>query len=147
MIADIIAIQKLYGVPDSINTGDTVYGYQSNLDGYLGEYFRLWTGEANPFSTIQAPSSSTTPTVKPAIADLDNDGDPDLVIGNDTGLLYYFENTGTAANPHFTERVGTQNPLDGISVLSYSAPALADLDGDGDHDLIIGYDYGDIAYF
>ena len=36
MIADVIAIQNLYGVPTDINAGDTVYGYQSNLDGYLG---------------------------------------------------------------------------------------------------------------
>ena len=47
MIADIIAIQNLYGVPTDINAGDTVYGYQSNLDGYLGLLFALWTGEGN----------------------------------------------------------------------------------------------------
>ncbi len=47
MIADIIAIQNLYGVPTDINAGDTVYGYQSNLDGYLGQIFALWTGEGN----------------------------------------------------------------------------------------------------
>ena len=47
MIADIIAIQNLYGVPTDINAGDTVYGYQSNLDGYLGQLFALWTGERN----------------------------------------------------------------------------------------------------
>ncbi len=47
MIADIIAIQSLYGVPTDINAGDTVYGSQSNLDGYLGQVFALWTGEVN----------------------------------------------------------------------------------------------------
>ena len=47
MIADIIAIQNLYGVPTDINAGDTVYGYQSNLDGYLGRFSALWTGEGN----------------------------------------------------------------------------------------------------
>ena len=47
MIADIVAIQNLYGVPTDINAGDTVYGYQSNLDGYLGQLFALWTGERN----------------------------------------------------------------------------------------------------
>ena len=47
MIADIIAIQNLYGVPTDINAGDTVYGYQSNLDGYLGRFSTLWTGEGN----------------------------------------------------------------------------------------------------
>ncbi len=50
MIADIIAIQKIYGSPDDINAGDTVYGYGSNVDGYLDEVFARWTGEAgNPF--------------------------------------------------------------------------------------------------
>ena len=147
MIADIIAIQKLYGVPDATNVGDTIYGYQSNVDGYLGEFFRLWSGEENPFFSVEVPSDSGTPTVKPALTDLDGDGDPDLVVGNNTGLLYYYENIGTPANPDFAERTSVNNPLEGISVLSYSAPTFTDLDGDGDYDLIIGYDYGAIAYF
>ena len=50
MIADIIAIHKLYGAPAEIRTGDTVYGYDSNVGGYLGEVFALWTGERDaPF--------------------------------------------------------------------------------------------------
>ena len=147
MIVDIIAIQKLYGVPDTINTGDTIYGYRSNLDGYLGEFFRLWSGEANPFSSIEVASNLDYQALKPALTDLDGDGDPDLVIGNNTGLLYYFENTGTPANPDFTERAGTANPLDGLSVGSYSAPTFIDLDGDSDIDLIVGDGHGNIAYF
>ncbi len=45
MIADIIAIQNLYGVPASINPGDTVYGYESNVGGYLGQLFAAMSGE------------------------------------------------------------------------------------------------------
>ena len=45
MIADIIAIQKLYGAPDRYQrTGDTVYGYGSNVDGYMGEVFNTLDG-------------------------------------------------------------------------------------------------------
>ena len=49
MIADVIAIQNLYGVPTDINAGDTVYGYQSNLDGYLGQLSAQVTGEDGSF--------------------------------------------------------------------------------------------------
>ena len=45
MIADIIAIQDLYGVPAGINGGDTVYGYESNVGGYLGQLFAAMSGE------------------------------------------------------------------------------------------------------
>ena len=147
MIADIIAIQDLYGVPDNINAGDTVYGYGSNLDGYQGEFFRLWTGEANPFSSVNLAGDSRTPVIKSRLVDLDNDGDPDLIAGHFSGSLYYFENTGTSADPAFTARTGADNPVDGISVRSYSTPAFADLDGDADQDLIVGNGNGAVAYF
>ena len=46
MMADILAIQKKYGVPET-NPGDTVYGYQSNVGGYLGQVFAALTGQAS----------------------------------------------------------------------------------------------------
>ena len=147
MIADIIAVQNLYGVPTDINAGDTVYGYQSNVDGYLGQFFELWTSDKSPFINIDLVDYTSTPTLKPTLTDLDGDGDPDLVIGNNNGSLYYFENSGTPSNPNFTERTGTANPLDSVTVGSFSTPTFTDLDSDGDQDLIVGNEDGDIAYF
>ena len=73
MIADIIAIQKFYGAPVAINAGDTVYGYASNLDGYLGEFFKRWTGEGN------------TPFEDPVTLTLyDKDGNDTLDLHTDT---------------------------------------------------------------
>ena len=147
MIADIIAIQNLYGVPTDINIGDTVYGYHSNVDGYLGQFFELWTSDKSPFINIDLVDYPSTPTIKPTLTDLDGDGDPDFVIGKETAFLYYFENTGTPTNPNFTERTGAANPLNGVSVGGYSTPTFTDLDSDGDQDLIVGNGDGDIAYF
>ena len=144
MIADIIAIQNLYGTPTDINAGDTVHGYHSNVDGYLGEFFKLWTGQDNPFVSISSNYGS-----KLDFADLDSDGDQDLVF---VGFysIYYFENTGTADSPDFTQLTGTANLLDGINnqfqyfVIDH---ALADLDNDGDVDLIVADLWGTIAYY
>ena len=72
MGADIIAVHDLYGVPESINTGDTVYGYRSNVDGYLGEFFQRWTAE-----TRAASGESATLTL------YDNDGNDTLDLRTD----------------------------------------------------------------
>ena len=149
MIADIIAIQKLYGAPDDANPGDTVYGYQSNVDGYLGEFFELWTRESDPFIHLDPQDYAgfhgytiVTP------GDLDSDGDLDLVTGSPDGVFHYFENTGAASEPSFTKRNGAANPLDHVDSVTFGIPELADLDGDGDLDLIAGNDViGEFFYF
>ena len=46
MAADIIAIQSLYGTNVQTRSGDTVYGNNSNVDGYLGDLFDQWLGGA-----------------------------------------------------------------------------------------------------
>jgi hypothetical protein len=80
----------------------------------------------------------------PAFADIDNDGDFDLAVGNRWGFIEYFENTGTAASPIWTHR--SSNWL-GVDVGDYAAPAFADIDGDGDFDLAVGGHDGFIEYF
>ena len=147
MIVDIIAIHDLYGVPDNINLGDTIYGYRSNVGGYLGEFFRLWTGEANPFHQVEVPDKPVLAYHAQAFADLDGDGDLDLVIGNHDGDFHYFQNTGTAGNPDFTLRTGELNPLDNLAANLDSTPVFADLDDDGDPDLVNGSHFGTISYF
>lgn len=47
MLYDIYAIQRIYGVETTTRTGDTVYGYNSNITGTLGAIFDF-TRNANP---------------------------------------------------------------------------------------------------
>ncbi|MDX1905921.1 MAG: T9SS type A sorting domain-containing protein [Bacteroidia bacterium] len=104
--------------------------------------FTALTGAANPFNGIDVGFYST-----PFFSDLDGDGDPDAVIGNRTGTLRYYENTGTPSAAVFTLRNGGLNPFNGIDIGNFSVPCFADLDHDGDEDLIIGQADGAFSYY
>ncbi|WP_299968755.1 PKD domain-containing protein [uncultured Roseobacter sp.] len=79
----------------------------------------------------------------PVFFDYDGDGSTELFVGNSSGLVYLFETTA-GPTPQF-ELVDT-NVLN-FDVGSYANPAFADLDADGDSDIVIGnssgllYDY------
>lgn len=126
-----------------------------DLDLLVGEYYggmqyfkntgsatnpQFETPQMNPFGL-----SSTTGLAIPDFADLDGDGDLDLLVGEYGGAMQYFQNTGSASNPQFA--AAQTNPFGLVSVNSYALPAFADLDGDGDMDLIVGEYYGAMNYF
>ena len=102
---------------------------------------------SRPAPPIRSTASMCGIYSAPTFADLDGDGDLDAVVGDNDGTLHYFENTGTAIAPAFTEQTGAANPFNGIDVGYYSAPTFADLDGDGDLDAVVGEFDGILHYF
>ena len=98
------------------------------------------TAQANPFGLSDVGSFADI-----TLGDIDGDGDIDALVGDSTGNLAYFENTGDSANPSFA--ASTANPFGLVDVGSDVTPVLADLDGDGDLDLTVGESDGTINYF
>jgi hypothetical protein len=96
--------------------------------------------QTNPFGLVNTLSISI-----PTAADMDNDGDIDLLVGEIYGSMTYFENTGTPTTPSFAGPV--QNPFGLSSTYLIAAPTCADIDNDGDMDILVGEYYGNLQFF
>jgi len=110
---------------------DPSFTYHENVGSPARPLFVVRKGTDNPFADLVVIEESA-----PTFADLDADGDPDLVSGSNANKIFYFENTGTATAPHFEQRMGIDNPFNGL--FAGDSLALVDVDGDGDIDLFGG---------
>ena len=128
---------------DIDNDGDLDFftgTYYDNIDGSL--YFFENSGtfnapsfespELNPFGFVPTTTASI-----PEFADIDGDGDLDLFVGADYGTIQFFENTGSSVAAIFgTPEIapfGITSPPGAYSFMDF-----ADMDGDGDLDLMMG---------
>lgn len=79
----------------------------------------------------------------PALADMDDDGDVDLIVGDVEGNLHYLRNTGTNVSPSFSM---VESYFQNIDVGEEAHPQIIDMNGDYLYDLVIGDAYGRIYY-
>lgn len=118
--------------------------YYENTGTTMAPTFVAVTGASNPFDGVDVGNRSQITFV-----DLDADGDFDGVSGEFAGNINYFENTGTAMAPVFTEQVGGSNPFNAFTAggNNISTAALGDVDNDMDYDFVMGNNDGTFSYF
>lgn len=98
--------------------------------------------QKNPFGLV--PQNYMTIS---ELIDIDLDGDLDIITGTyyNNGSFLFFENTGSPQEASF--EAAQVNPFGLVSTDYLSVPAFADLDGDGDADLLVADYDGNFQYF
>lgn len=129
-------------------------GYLDNLSGIqhskLAYYRNTSTPGASSFELVTKDflglSVNNYKGIFPTFGDITGDGIMDLVLGNVGGSIAIYKNyaSSNTAAPNFLLQTDS---LAGVSVGSYSAPAIFDFNQDGRTDLLVGNRAGYITYF
>ena len=144
---------------ETINIGGGI-GNWANFGGNPGILIRgtaQWeTVEGRTFVTYRGQRFEDTPEKPVAttgtasvlnVADWDGDGDLDLIVGDIGGNLYLIPNEGTAQSYAFGKEKKLLAGGQPARVESRAGPCVADWDGDGDLDLLVGSEDGSVSLF
>jgi hypothetical protein len=128
------------------NEGFRIYGGESSA--YISYYKNVGTSTAPVYELTNSNLGNARAYgfgyAHPTFTDLDDDGDQDMMVGDDQGMLHYFRNIGSAS---FPQLLLVEPEFSGIDVDLAAHPQFFDLSTDGIPDLIIGDKYGRIQYF
>jgi Secretion system C-terminal sorting domain/FG-GAP-like repeat len=124
------------------NERDARLFYYQNIGTATTPKFRL---ESDNWLNFQQYVSIDVVGFAPTFGDLDNDGDLDLLVGEDSGTMFYGENKAGAGKPISIPSI---TPVwKGMRGGSACHPTLVDLDRDGLMDIVTGTRNGNLNYF
>ena len=83
--------------------------------------------------------------IYPAFGDMDNDGDEEMITGDEDGHLHYFRNDGGVGNQ--ADFILSQPNFKGITIGQSAKPQIIDVNRDGLKDLLVGERSGTVNYF
>lgn len=142
------ALFPSFGDLDADGDADLLLG---NSDGSLIQFTNT-AGTGNPcnfvFTSAQYQGIDIGNNSTPQIIDVNRDGKNDLLVGERSGVINYFENTGTAAAPVF---ISVSSTLGGVSVVQsgaitgYSAPLL--FESQNGYHLLVGSESGNVFHY
>ncbi len=124
-------------------SGGRIYLYRNDGDSSAPVWISTGMITNSGGGTIDVGSYSN-----PAFADIDDDGDMDMFVGESGGRIYLYRNDGDSSAPVWTATgMITNSGGSTIDVGSYSSPAFADIDDDGDMDMFVGESGGRIYLY
>ncbi|TWT51301.1 FG-GAP repeat protein [Rubripirellula amarantea] len=87
--------------------------------------------------------------ITPSAVDWDNDGDQDLIVGDEDGRVAFIENTGRLFDqmPVFEAPKYFRQQADTLKFGALATPFAYDWDNDGDQDILCGNTAGSIGWF
>ncbi|MEZ4414320.1 MAG: VCBS repeat-containing protein [Gemmatimonadota bacterium] len=145
-----VGSESTTALADDDGDGDLDLFVGNKLDASASDRSKLYRFEN--VGTSSRPSFQVSDTLDlgahyhliPTFADLDADGDLDLVVGTWRDGVQWYRNDGTRTEPDYV------TPDTAIATLtrgSNATPALGDVDGDGDLDLMVGESSGELNYY
>ena len=133
---------------------DLVVGRESNSPGSVMLYLNSGSVGDPVFTTasyIQSGGSNIALYRScPEVHDMNQDGKKDLIIGENNGYLYYYENVGTNASPVFSGSVRLESDGTPIDIYYGARLCVDDWNQDGYPDMLVsdydGWVYQYLAY-